>query len=189
MDPDGVAELVHTSVPHVLQKFLWRNELSGVEHQVFQQGRLFPCQSQRLPVHLHRAGEGIKFQRPTDGPHVGLYVPAAQEDTDTGLQFVKGEGLGQVVVRAGVQPQHPFGHAGACGQQQRLELRPLQTDLLQHLEAVLSRQVQVQKQQVISIRDRPLCRLIPVAAHIHRVAIHPQPLRNGFRKLQFILYN
>ncbi len=75
-----------------------------------------------------------------------------------GLQLVEVEGLGQVVVRAGVQAQHAVAHGAARSQDEHGRAQALAARTFQHLQAVQPGQAQIQH---------------------HGVGLAHQPLRQG----------
>lgn len=77
----------------------------------------------------------------------GLLPP--EHGPDPGQELGGGEGLGQVVVRPGVQPLHPLGDLGAGGEEEGGGGDPLPAQLLQDLDPVQPRHHNVQHQAVV----------------------------------------
>ena len=75
---------------------------------------------------------------------------AAQQGPDPGQQFGQPEGLGDVVVGAGVQADHGVHLVGAGGQHQDREAVALGAQPAAHLQAVHAGQTEVEHHQVDS---------------------------------------
>ena len=100
-------------------------------------------------IHDHRAG-------------------AAGHGVDPGQQLLRVEGLGEIVVRPGVEPRHPVGDGAAGGEHQRRHGDALRPQLPHHGEAVQLGQHHVQQQIVCEVPG-VVQRGLPVAHHIRDV--------------------
>ena len=69
-------------------------------------------------------------------------------------QLVGTERLGQVIVRAGVQPRNPVVFSSACGQHDHRDLA-LPPQQPQQLEAVQSRHHDIEQEQVVTAPQSP----------------------------------
>jgi hypothetical protein len=99
-------------------------------------------------------------------------VAAPAQRADARLQLVEVEGLGQVVVGAGVQAHDAVADRAARREQQHGRAQPFGAGLGQHLQAVEVGQAQVQRHHV-GLDGAPLGHgLGAVAAHAH---VDPAP--------------
>jgi hypothetical protein len=113
------------------QRLLARRELHRIWPQVDRAGVPVELQAGRRPGSLRRCGPR-----------------AAQQRADAGLQLVQVEGLGQVVVGAGVQAEDAVAHRAAGGEDEHRRARPSARAWCQHLQAVQAGQAQVEQHHV-----------------------------------------
>jgi hypothetical protein len=98
---------------------------------------------------------------------------AAGQRAHAGFELVEVEGLGQVVVGAGVQAQHPVAHGAARGEDQHRGAQALGARPRQHLQAVQARQAEIEQYDIRHRRAPAVQRTGAVAAHRH---LHPAAL-------------
>ena len=96
------------------------------------------------------------------------------------------EGLCQIVVGPGVQPLDLVIHLAAGGEDQHPRLPVGLPQGAQHRHAVLFRQVQIKKHQIVSFHAQKRQRLFPVIAVVHAVGQPPQAADDGFAQGAFI---
>ena len=104
----------------------------------------------------------------------GLGGAAAQQGPDPGEQFGEPEGLGDVVVGAGVQADDGVHLVGAGGQHQDREGVALGAQPAGHLQAVHAGQPQVEHDQVDGAQQSGVERGGPVLAHLDLVPLPAQ---------------
>ena len=112
------------------------------------------------------------------GEGVDLLPLAAQQGVDAGQQLPRVKGLGEVVVRAGVEALHPVQHVRTSGQHQDGGAAAAGADLPGHLEAVESGHHDVQDQQVI---DAQLGVLRAALAAVDRLGLKALCLQQCFQ--------
>ena len=93
-----------------------------------------------------------------------------QRGADPGQQFFNGEGLGDVIVRAGIQAVHLV-HHGVPGGEQDHRGRFLPAEPAQHLESVQGRQHDIEQDQVEGIAQGGFQPFAPVEALAHAVSL------------------
>ena len=96
------------------------------------------------------------------------------------------EGLRQIVVRPGVQPLHLVLHFAAGGEDQHPRLPVGLPQGAQHRHAVLFRQIQIKKHQIVSFHAQKRQRFFPVIAVVHAVGQPPQAADDGLAQGAFI---
>ena len=95
--------------------------------------------------------------------------------------------LCQIIVGARVQPLHLVLHLAAGGEDQYLCLPVGLPQGAQHRHAVLPRQIQIKKHQIVAFHAQQLQRLIPVVAVVHAVGQPPQAADDGLAQGAFVL--
>ena len=112
----------------------------------------------------------------------------AQQGVQAGLELAQVEGLGQVVVGTHVQAQHPVRHVGAGGEDQHRHRVAAFAQRLQHAQAVLPGQLQVEQHGIEPVtRLQAAVRLQAIGGEFDRHAALAQrraePQRNVARVL------
>ena len=171
-----------------------------------QQGAFAWCQFQRLAQVVDGTAVGIGAQA-AEGGRVVAQV-AAQAGTcrrathathatraaapgqraHPRFQFVQVEGLGQVVVGAGVQAQHAVAHGAARGQDQHRRAQAARAGFGQHLQTVQRGQRQV-KHHGIGRRGRPALQRRRTVAHGGDAKTAPQQRAHQRRLQRGIVFN
>ena len=96
------------------------------------------------------------------------------------------EGLCQIVVGPGVQPLDLVLHLAAGGEDQHPRLPVGLPQGAQHRHAVLFRQVQIQKYQIVALHAQKCQRHFPVITVVHAVGQPPQAADDGLAQGAFI---
>jgi len=114
-------------------------------------------------------------------------TPATHQGADAGLQLVQIKGLGQVVVRAGVQAQHAVAHRAARGEDEHWRVQALGAGLGQHLEAVAAGQAEVQHDHIGRAHTPAVQRAVAIGAgdDAHAPALEAALQRELQRSLVF----
>ena len=89
---------------------------------------------------------------------------------------LKENGLGQIIVGAGVEALHAVFDAAALCEHQDGQAGALQAEMAQHAYAIELRQIQVEDHQVVVKLAAHGARLLAVFHHIHRVVLALQAL-------------
>ena len=96
------------------------------------------------------------------------------------------KGLCKIVVCPGVQPLHLVLHLAAGGEDQHPRLPVGLPQGAQHRHAVLFRQIQIKKYQIVALYAQQLQSLLPVVAVVHAVGQPPQAADDCFTQSAFI---
>jgi len=94
--------------------------------------------------------------------------------------------LCQIVVRPGVQPLHLVLHLAAGGEDQHPRLPVSLPQGAQHRHAVLFRQIQIKKHQIVALHAQQLQSLLPIVAVVHAVGQPPQAADDCFTQSAFV---
>jgi hypothetical protein len=104
-------------------------------------------------------------------------------------QLIELEGLGEVVVGAGVQAAHHVLGCIARGQHQDRGMPPFPPELGRDLEAVFLGEDHVEEDHVVVVHVRQHRRLITVRSDVHHVALFLQALLDESGDLPVVLYD
>jgi hypothetical protein len=147
-----------------------------VAHEVLQQREL-PAGEVYLPVFAPDAArQEVYLQVVRLYLHRSGLVGAAGQGPDAGQQLLEREGLGQVVVRAGVEGDYLVLQVVAGGQHQDRQVRTPQPDAPEDLLAAHSRQRDVQQHHVDRLLDRQPHAVLAVIRAEDPVAVGVQAL-------------
>ena len=111
-----------------------------------------------------------------------------ERHADACQELLDGKGLGDVVVRPGVEARHLVHHGIACGQQDDRGVL-LTAQAAQDLHAVELRQQHVEEDQVIVGREGRLHARAPVRSLVDLVALVTELELDKARDLLFVLYD
>ena len=117
---------------------------------------------------------------------IHLIALASQEGPDAGQQFPAVEGLGQVVVGAGIQALDAVHHVGFCGEHQDGDGAVVAAQLPGHLITVHAGEHHVQDHQIVDAQLGILEARIAVKSGLHFIAPGAQHGRHGLRQKDFI---
>ena len=110
----------------------------------------------------------------------------AVERADPRQQLVEAEGLGEVIIRAGVEAPHDILGGVERGEHEDRGRPALPAQLGGDLEAVLLRQHDVEQDDVVVVDMRQHRGLVPVGGDVHRVSFLLQSLFNEARDLPVV---
>ena len=113
----------------------------------------------------------------------------AEGGTDAGQQLFDSEGLGHVVVCAGVQSGHLIHHGVPCREQDDRSAPPFLPVAAQDFQAVETGEQDVQQNQVVFPREGTFQAGAAVQRLLHLVAFIGQLQLHHTRQLFLILYN
>ena len=171
--PDlGENDLLGEIVPPVLQQQPHHVELLGGQAHGF------------LPAHQHGGGQiqgGVAVDQLI---HLAALTP--QQGVDAGQQLAHVEGLGEVIVGAGVEPFDPILQTGLGRQHQNRGAEPLGAHLPRHLVAVEPGHHHVQDQQIVDAKLRIVRAGLPVIDGFHLKALALQHGPKGIGQQLFI---
>ena len=149
MHPDGVTEAVHTAVPEMLDHFLGADDPVAVKQKVFQKCAFFPGESQRCAIYTGFSCACVKGDATASQADILLDKFAAGEAADTGFQFLEMKWLGEVIVGSQIQSFYLILDLYSCGEYENRSIGIEGTELTQDFQTVNSRQIQIQKNQVV----------------------------------------
>ena len=120
---DGVGIAVEVLVVEMLDQFGARHHAAGVVHQIGQQPVFVAGELDRIAVDRDAAGAGVEPHRPAVELALGVAGRAAQQRAHARQHFLEMEGLGDIIVGAGVEALHLVAPAVARGQHQHRHAR------------------------------------------------------------------
>ena len=176
MDVHHVAFGIEVHVPDLLEQRGAADDLVGMEEEVLQELELPRREIEGVAVDRGDVAEPVERELPV-AQHVepGGAAPAV-ERADPRQQLVEAERLGQVIIRAGVEPPHDILGRVERGEHEDRGRPALAPELGGDLEAVLLRQHDVEKDDVVVVDMRQHRGLVPIGGHVHRVPFLLQPL-------------
>ncbi|GEM_PF-3420340 len=107
----------------------------------------------------------------------------AQQRLDPRFQFGQLEGLGQVIIRAQIQPMNPIAHLAARREHQYRQGLAAPTQARQHLKTIQSRQADIEDRQGVVLAGEGEISGDAIVQHIDRPARRTQGLGHAFREL------
>ena len=137
MHPDGITEAVHAAVPEMLDHFLRADDPVAVKQKIFQKCAFFPGESQRRAIYTGFSCTCVKGNAAASQADILLDKFASGKAADAGFQLFEMKWLGEVIVGAGIE----------SGENRSIGIEG--TELTQDFQTVNSRQVQIQKDQVV----------------------------------------
>ena len=176
-----------------LEQILARDDLAGPLGQHLEDHRLLLGEflGEAVP---RTAAEGTEVDLVlAEAQHRGLGrralvpVPAPENGPHAQQQLLEMEGLGQVVVAAGLQTPYPVGGIAARGQKQHRRVVAALAQCAADGEPVDLRQHDIEQYQAVGLRGEPLQSGAPVAGLIDRVAFGAQVLDQSGGEVRIIL--
>ena len=149
MHPDGVTEAVYAAVPEMLDHFLRADDSVAVKQKVFQKCAFFPGESQGCAIYIGFSCAGVKGDAAASQADILLDKFTAGKAADTGFQLLEMKWLGKVIVGSQIQTFHLILNLYSCGEYENRSIGIEGTELTQDFQTVNSRQVQIQKDQVV----------------------------------------
>ena len=177
--------------PDLHQQLLLCDHLTAVAQQKLHQVVL-PAAETHLPSAAGQCERAPLQRQAAPGERralLHLTAAAPQQRADAGQQLLRLKGLGEIVVRAAVQPVYPVVQTALGRQHQHGGGHVGRAQLLGHLKAVHPRQHHVQHHQIIDARQGVVQPAYAVMAHVGGVALPVQQLPQGVRQTDFILHD
>ena len=176
--------------PDLQQQLLLGDDQLLVQHQHLHHVELLPAE----PHGALAAGEGEGgLLQPQVSVFQGISLPqlrlAAGQGPDAGQQLLGLKGLGEIVVRTGVQPVHPVRQLGPGREHQHRRGAALRPQAAQHGEAVQLGQHHVQQDHVINGGQGVVQPRLAVVADVHRIAVQLQQVLEGGGQADLILHH
>jgi hypothetical protein len=112
---------------------------------------------------------------------------AADERLEAGEQLREGEGLGEVIVAAGLESFHAVVHAGAGAEDEHWHPRAFGPQRAHHAEPVELRQHEVEHDGVVVHRAGQRQAALAVGSMVHGKAVLLQPAGDEGGKLRIVL--
>jgi D-alanyl-D-alanine carboxypeptidase/D-alanyl-D-alanine-endopeptidase (penicillin-binding protein 4) len=184
-----VALRVEVHVPDLLEQGGAAHDLLGVQQEVLQELEFLGGEVQRAIGHAHRMPQAVQRDRPVAEHLEPLRTAPAMQRADPGEQLVEAEGLGEVVVRAGIEPANHVLHRVARGEHQDRRVPPFAAQLGRHLKSVLLRQHHVEQDHVVVVDVGEHGRLLAVGRDVHHVALFLQALLDEPGDLPVVLHD
>jgi hypothetical protein len=174
---DEVRSRVEVHAPGHGQQLLPGENLTGVGDEGLQQGEFAGGQAHRPPVDRHLALQQVNADAADPDMHVRRDTGVGpQVRPNASQQFLEGEWLGQVIVRAEVEPFHPVVHPPPRAEHKDGYRGAPPPQFLEHLEAVQVRQAEVEDHQRDVGARGALERLPPALHPFHAVSVSAEPL-------------
>ena len=160
-----------------------------MQQQVFEDARLLARERQRLAAHGRLARLGVKRQLGAGQDHVALRKAAQRQAADARRELIEVKGLGEIVVRARIEPRHLIGDLAARRQDQHPGVAVTLAQRPEHRHTVLAGEVQIQHDQIKALDGEHLRGALSVIAAVHAVGKPPQTARDRVAERPFIFHN
>ena len=187
MHPHHAAIHVAVPAPHVGEQLVGGHHKAGPLHEHLQDLELPPAEALAFPLPAQLIGGTVQGKAAHRQQIRQVILLAAEHSPHPGQQLRGGAGLGEVVVRAGVQSRHPLGDFRHGREEQRRGGYPLASQLPQHLQAVYAGHGNVQNQPVILGGLRVAQGAPAVAYAVHHILVVLQKALKGRAHLGVVL--
>ncbi len=167
---DGVGIAIEVLVIEVFDQLGPRHHAVTVVHQVFEHLVLVRGQLDRVAVDRHAPGPAVEAHRADLDLVRGMTGGAPNQRADPGEHLLDVEGLGDIVVGAGIDALHLVAPAIARREDQHRHLAAVPAPFLEHRDAVHLRQADVQHHRVIGLGIAEEMALLAVLRGVDRVA-------------------
>src|SRR5262245_42886857 len=167
---DGVGVAIEVLIVEMLDQLAARDHAAGVVHEIGEQAVLVRGELDRVAVHAHAAGAGIEAHRAAIELALGVPGGAPQQRADARQHLLQVEGLGDVVVGAGVEALDLVAPAVAGGENEHRHGATGAAPGLEHRDAVHLGQADVEDDRVIGLALAEKVALLAVVGAIHHVA-------------------
>lgn len=171
MHVDGVGEPVVVRVPHGVQEIGAGDDETGPIHEVVQERELASSERHEDTA----AADGVRRRIERDVAHRQLraagLVRSAQQGPHTRRQLGEVEGLGEIVVRAGVQSEHLVTEAVASREHEDPRAAPRRTELTAQREPVPVGQTKIEDHEMVARSDHQTPGLGQGLGQLHRVSV------------------
>jgi hypothetical protein len=121
--------------------------------------------------------EIVNAQEGADGA-----IAAAEDGTDAGGEFGKGEGLGEIIVGAGVEAANAFFDERSRGDDEHREIGLLGTNATENVETGGAGRAQVKEHDVVGLLGSETLGFHPSGNHLHGKLLLHQPLVQKIRQ-------
>ena len=133
----------------MLDHFLRADDPVAVKQKIFQKCAFFPGESQRRAIYTGFSCTCVKGNAAASQADILLDKFTAGEAADSGFQLLEMKWLGKVIVGSQIQTFHLILNLYSCGEYENRSIGIEGTELTQDFQTVNSRQVQIQKDQVV----------------------------------------
>ena len=154
----------------MLDQFGARDHAPGVVHQISEQPVFVAGELDRIAVDRDAPGARIEPHRSADEFAFGVADRAAQQRAHARQHFLEMEGLGDIIVGAGVEALHLVAPAVARGEHQHRHGAPGAPPGFQHRDAVHFRQADVEDDGVVGLGIAQIMALLAVEGAVDDVA-------------------
>src|SRR5215831_2161548 len=167
---DGIGVAIEVLVVEMLDQFAARDHAAGMMHEVGEQAIFVRGELDRIAVDGHAAGTGVEAPGAAIELALGVTGRAAQECADARQNLLEMEGLGDVVVGAGVEALDLVAPAVAGGEDKDRHGPAGAPPRLQHRDAVHLGQADVEDHRIIGLAFAEKVALLAVEGTIDHVA-------------------
>ncbi len=190
MDVDDVGAGIEAVIPDRLGQHRPGDDMAGVPHQVGKQLELLVEKLDLPPVAGRGAAEQVEAQASDLQPGSSLAPGsrAAHDRLQPGDQLVKGEGLGQIIVRSRPEALDPVVHLAQRRQEKDRSPFPLGAKGAEHRQSVQPGQVPVEDDRIVPPVKGRAQALYPVGRVLAHMPELGQAAANIVRGLRIILY-
>jgi len=188
-DLDRVRIAIEVLIVEMLDEFGAGHHAPFVVHEVGEQPVFMGGELDRIAVDADAAGARVEPDRPAGQFALGVPGGAAQQGADAGEDFLEMEGLGDIIVGAGVEPLDLVAPAIARRQDQDGHGAAGAPPRLQHGDAVQFRQADVEDDRVVGLVLAEIMAFLAVKGAVDDVAGIGESRRQLTIKIRIVLDN
>src|SRR5260370_10752834 len=186
IDIHDVGHCIKIEFPDLLDDGGSGNRLALVAHKEFKQSEFLGAEIDVVTPAAHGVTDAIDFEvfnlenRPR-GP-----ASPAHNSANARPEFGKGEGFGDVIVRAGIKPADALLHHAGSGHDDHRQIRPPGANPAQDIQPADSGQIEIQNHEIVCRIGSQLLRLRAIRNNVYRELLLLQPLVQKFRQRRVI---
>lgn len=176
-------------VPYGVQNLLAGEDLSGVAHEVFEEGELAAGEVHSVAAHPGAVGEEIHFEAAGRYLRGRRLVVAADQSPYPGDELLEGEGLRHIVVGSGVEGGDLARKLVAGGEHEDREAGLLATDPFKHLVSVEAGEHDVEEDDVHILVERETEPVVAVVRAHGLVSVRCEAALEHARNARLVLHD
>ena len=173
---DGIGEWVEGLVPHMLGNFFAPDHTARIASQIFEQRVLFRRQRNLPSAARRRLRRGVQHQILDRYPMRPQFARTTQERAQPRQQLPKFEGLGEIVVCAGIEAMHAVVGGIARGEHQDGKEQAGLAQAPANLEAIRRGNHHVENGEIVGVDGGLIQRILAGRGHVHGIGLLAQPL-------------
>src|SRR5438309_435337 len=178
---DDIGHGVEIKFPDLFNNGGAGNGLALVAHQEFEQSKFLGAEIDVMSSAAHSVADAVDFEVCNLENRARWPPSPAQHSANTGGKFGKGERFRDVIVRASVETANSLLQHAGVGHDHHGQIGPLGADSAQYVQPADSRQIEIEKHEIVCRIESQLFGLFSVRNDMHGKLFLLQPLAQKFR--------